>query len=209
MNLRDKDTIVFAGDSVTDAEKLTTEDGLGRGYVKLMRDALIAFRPAEEYRVINAGVNGNTSRELLARWEKDVSEKKPDILFCMIGINDVWRHFDYLHPSARFVSEEEFGQNLQAICEKSKQVRDFCLIPPYFMERNRSDEMRCMTERYADIVRKVAAQRGVRTLELQPSFDAYMLHRSGLSISWDRVHPGTIGALIIARSILSELGLFR
>ena len=83
MNLRDKDTIVFAGDSVTDAEKLTTEDGLGRGYVKLVRDALIAFRPAEEYRVINAGVNGNTSRELLARWEKDVSEKKPDILFCM------------------------------------------------------------------------------------------------------------------------------
>ncbi len=207
MLLKDKDTIVFAGDSVTDAEKLSTDDGLGRGYVKLIHDALIAFRPECEFRVFNAGVNGNTSRELLARWDKDVTEKIPDILFCMIGINDVWRHFDYKHPSARFVSAEEFRINMEAICDKAKGIREFCLIPPYYMERNRSDEMRLMTEKYATIVSEVAAERGIGTLNMQKAFDAYMLHRPGQSISWDRVHPGTIGALIIAREIMKRLGL--
>ena len=207
MILKDKDTVVFAGDSVTDADKLTTDDGLGKGYVKLVHDSLIAFRPQCEYRVFNAGVNGNTTRDLLARWEKDVTEKRPDILFCMIGINDVWRHFDYKHLSARFVSEEEFGKNIAAICDKAQGVRDFCLIPPYYMERNRSDEMRIMTEKYARIVCKIANERGISVLDMQSEFDGYMRYRPGQSISWDRVHPGAIGALILARAILRELGI--
>ena len=208
MTLKDKDTVVFAGDSVTDADKLTTDDGLGKGYVKLVHDALIAFRPECEFRVFNAGVNGNTTRELLARWEKDVAEKRPNILFCMIGINDVWRHFDYKHPSARFVSEEEFRKNIAEICDKVKGVRDFCLIPPYYMERNPSDEMRIMTEKYANIVCEIANERNICVLDMQSKFDEYMRYRPGQSISWDRVHPGAIGALILARAILKELKLF-
>ena len=62
--------IVFAGDSTTDADKLSTPDLIGTGYVRLVRDSLTAFRPWEFYRVFNAGVNGHTSRDLLKRWEK-------------------------------------------------------------------------------------------------------------------------------------------
>lgn len=207
MRLKDKDTIVFAGDSVTDADKSVTSDGLGNGYVKLVHDALIAFCPEREFRVINAGVNGNTSRDLLARWQKDVVEKKPDVLFLMIGINDVWRHFDYKHPSVRFISKEEYRNNLQDICEQISGVRDFYLLPPYYMERNRNDEMRRMTEEYAKIAVEVADRYGAITLNVQASFDDYMQHRSGQSISWDRVHPGAIGSLILARSILKEFAL--
>lgn len=207
IRLRDGDTIIFAGDSVTDADKQTTEDGLGKGYVKLVRDALIAFRPAEEFRVLNAGVNGNTSRELAARWDRDIVGNKPDVLFCMIGINDVWRHFDRLHPSARFVSLEEYRGNLRTVCKKTGGARELCVMPPYYMERNESDEMRRMTELYAEAAREVAAECGAHTLDLQKHFDAYMLHRPGQSISWDRVHPGTVGALIIARAVLREMGL--
>ena len=35
--------IVFAGDSITDADKNTTMDRIGNGYVRLMREALAAF----------------------------------------------------------------------------------------------------------------------------------------------------------------------
>ena len=37
--------IVFAGDSTTDADKLSTPDLIGTGYVRLVRDSLTAFRP--------------------------------------------------------------------------------------------------------------------------------------------------------------------
>ena len=203
--IANKDTILFAGDSTTDADKKATFMELGNGYVRLIFHFLRAFRPENKYHLVNAGVSGNTSRDLLARWEQDVLAKKPDVVFCMIGINDVWRHFDYLDPQDARISVEEYAENLAAICEKSKGVREFYLIPPYYLERNRSDEMRVMTEQYADRTRAVAARYGITVVEVQPDFDAYMNSRPGQSISWDRVHPFEVGSMIIARRILQFL----
>lgn len=206
MKLQSGDKIVFAGDSTTDADKQATYDGLGTGYVKLVRDELVAFYPQEVYRIFNAGVSGNTSRDLLARWEKDVSALEPDVVFCMIGINDVWRHFDSYENSDAWVSVEEFASNLGKICKMGKQAREFCLITPFFMEANRADDMRAMTDRYTQELRRVAAEYKAPVLDVQAEFDAYMKSRSGISISWDRVHPGAVGSQILARAVLKYCG---
>ncbi|HIZ63328.1 MAG TPA: SGNH/GDSL hydrolase family protein [Firmicutes bacterium] len=208
MMFKDGDTIVFAGDSITDADKNTTWDGIGNGYVRLVRDALAAFFPQIRCRVFNAGVSGDNSRDLLARWEKDVDSREPSVVFCLIGANDIWRHFDYLDPEKPLVSEEEYERNLTCICQKAQRYDRFILITPYFMERNLSDEMRLFSERYAAIMRRVALKFGVPVLDAQKEFDAYMEYRSGMSISWDRVHPGAIGSMLLARMILkaSESG---
>lgn len=208
MMFKDGDTIVFAGDSITDADKNTTWDGIGNGYVRLVRDALAAFFPQIRCRVFNAGVSGDNSRDLLARWEKDVDSREPSVVFCLIGANDIWRHFDYLDPEKPLVSEEEYERNLTCICQKAQRYDRFILITPYFMERNPSDEMRLFSERYAAIMRRVALKFGVPVLDAQKEFDAYMEYRSGMSISWDRVHPGAIGSMLLARMILkaSESG---
>lgn len=205
MKLKDGDIIVFAGDSTTDADRCATADGLGNGYVKLVSDALYAFLPTENYRVVNAGVSGNTSLQLLERWDRDVMSLTPNVVFCMIGINDVWRHFDRCEPLQKRISVQEYVENLSLICEKTKGVRVFCVIPPYFMERNRTDEMRVMTEEYAAAAREVAKKFGADVLDVQPAFDEYMLGRSGQTISWDRVHPGWIGSQLIMREIFRYL----
>ena len=154
-------------------------------------------------RVLNAGVSGDNSRDLLARWEKDVDAKQPTVVFCLVGANDVWRHFDRLDPEKPLVTEEEYERNLTQICKKAERYERFVFIAPYFMERNRSDEMRLLTERYAAIMHKVAQKFGLPVLDAQKEFDAYMEHRSGMSISWDRVHPGAIGSMLLARMILN------
>ena len=203
MELKNKDIIVFAGDSTTDANK--GEDGIGNGYVRLVRNALIAFRPNEEFTVINAGISGNKSADLLERWDRDVTAYDPDIVFCMIGINDVWRHFDYIDPSDRFVSAKVYEKNLEAICEKAKTTERFIFMLPFFMESNRTDEMRAMTDEFAAVMKKVAKKYKRPVLDTQSDFDEYMKSRSGQSIAWDRVHPGEYGSLLLARSILKEL----
>ena len=106
--IKNNDTIIFAGDSTTDADKKATFQELGNGYVRLIFHFLRAFRPENKYHLVNAGVSGNTSRDLLARWEQDVLAKKPDVVFCMIGINDVWRHFDTFEKEGYYVSLEEY-----------------------------------------------------------------------------------------------------
>ena len=79
------DHIVFAGDSVTDAGSagavsVPMFDNLGQGYVRLIDSLLAACYPERCIRVTNAGVNGHTSRELLARFDTDVVAQKPDLV---------------------------------------------------------------------------------------------------------------------------------
>ena len=205
--IANKDTILFAGDSTTDADKKTTFLELGNGYVRLIFHFLRAFRPENKYHLVNAGVSGNTSRDLLSRWEQDVLAKKPDVVFCMIGINDVWRHFDTFEKEEYYVSLEEYERNLETMAERSKEVREFVFVSPFFMEGNRTDAMRQMTERYAAVMKRVADRRGLRFVDMQAAFDKFLQHRSGISISWDRVHPGDTGSMIIARRLLEEMNI--
>lgn len=122
----------------------------------------------------------------------------------MIGINDVWRHFDYLDPLDKRISEEEYAENIGKICDLAEGAREFCLMTPYYMERNRTDEMRVLTEKYAARMKEAAKKRGINVIDLQKVFDEYMQGRPGQSISWDRVHPGSVGSMLIAREVLRE-----
>ena len=55
----------------------------------MMVDALLgAVYPERLIRVINMGVSGNTTRDLKARWQRDVLDLKPDWLSIMIGANE-------------------------------------------------------------------------------------------------------------------------
>lgn len=96
MIFQDYDRIVFAGDSVTDMGSAQPvgeglNDNAGRSYVRIIENMLSAFYPEMRVRVTNAGISGNTSRDLLERFERDVVALNPDWVSICIGINDVWR----------------------------------------------------------------------------------------------------------------------
>ena len=86
MLFKDGDTIVFAGDSTTDAGKLSTGDRLGTGYVRLLNGMLNAFCPEVRSRVVNAGVSGNTSADLLARTVISPGELPAGIFLAIVGV---------------------------------------------------------------------------------------------------------------------------
>lgn len=125
----------------------------------------------------------------------------------MIGLNDVWRHFDAFEREEYYVSLEEYERNLEQMAGSADKVREFVSVSPFFMEGNRADPMRQMTEQYAAVMKKVADRRGLRFVDMQAAFDIFLQHRSGISISWDRVHPGDTGSMIIARRLLKEMNI--
>src|SRR5690606_33196065 len=85
---------VFIGDSITDCGRRDDSEGLGNGYVRLIRDHLLARSPARAPQVINKGISGDRILELSARWEADVIAAHPTVLSIKIGINDVWRQLN-------------------------------------------------------------------------------------------------------------------
>ena len=142
------DRIVFAGDSVTDMGSTNPVgeglfDSLGQGYVRIVDSLLAACYPEIKVRVTNSGISGNTSRDLLARFDRDVVELKPDWVSICIGINDVWRQFDLPALPDTHVLPKEYERNVEEMILRVKDtVKGIFILSPYIMEPNSSDMMR-------------------------------------------------------------------
>lgn len=218
--LFEKETsILFTGDSITDAGREHPvgesdipglKNGLGTGYVSVIDTLLNVVYPDYTLQLRNTGVSGNTSRDLLARWQTDVLDLAPDYLVVDIGGNDVWRHFDAPAMRAAHVSVEEYADNLRAMADSTAPiVRSTIFMTPYFLEPNTADPMRAKMDAYRAACHGVCQERGLLCVDLQQAFDEYLQWRYSAYLMWDRIHPGRIGSMIIARSFLKAVGFDR
>lgn len=210
MIFKDLERIVFAGDSVTDMESQQPVgeglfDNVGHSYVRILENMLATWYPEIRLRITNSGISGNTSRDLLERFERDVVSLNPDWVSICIGINDVWRQFDSPAILDAQVMLDEYEKNVEAmIVEVKDKVRGIFLLTPYYMEPNTEDWMRKRMDEYGAICKKLAKKHGCKLIDLQKTFDNYFQYRHSCFIAWDRVHPNQVGATIIAKAFLEE-----
>jgi lysophospholipase L1-like esterase len=203
--------LVMIGDSVTDCGRARPvgaggADALGDGYVAQINALLSATDPARAIRITNMGVSGNTVRDLAARWETDVLARKPDWLSVMIGINDVWRHFNAARQ-AEAVPPDEFGRTYGALLARTRPLlQGLVLLTPYYLEPRKSDPMRRRMDEYGGIVGRLAAAHGAILVDTQAAFDRVLAHLPSSALSADRVHPNRIGHMILARAFLEAVG---
>ncbi len=204
------DRIVFAGDSVTDMGSAQPVgeglfDNVGRSYVRVVENMLAAYYPETPVRITNSGISGNTSRDLAARFDKDVVELKPDWVSICIGINDVWRQFDCPAMLDVQVFPEEYEKNLEQMIEKvEKQVKGVFVLSPYIMEPNQKDEMRARMDEYVAIAERLAKKHNCVFINFQEMYERYCSIRHSSFIAWDRIHPNQIGATLMAREFLKN-----
>lgn len=210
MIFENMDRIVFSGDSVTDMESASPVgeglfDNLGKSYVRIVENMLSAYYPEVLVRVTNSGVSGNTSKDLLARFERDVLQLNPDYISICIGINDVWRQFDSPAIPEAAVTPTEYESNLKAmIISSTKIAKKVFILSPYYMEPNNADLMRARMDTYGNIAKKLSEEYGCEFVDLQEMFNQYFKFRHSSYIAWDRIHPNQIGATLIAKEFLSH-----
>lgn len=211
MLLQKNTKLVLMGDSITDMGRAQPVgeglfDPFGRGYAALV-EAFINARYADyNLYLINVGVSGNTSRDAMARWQRDVIDLKPDWLSLMIGINDVWRQFDLPHMQHTHVYPEEYEQNLKTLVGQTRPtLRGMIILSPFFIESNRQDPMRMQMDHYGAICRKVAQRFDCLFVDTQAAFDNVLQHVHPSRLAWDRIHPNQMGAAVIARAYLKAI----
>lgn len=212
MLIASKSKLLFIGDSITDAgRKRPVAEGLfdplGNGYVAMANALLNAAYPDRPVRVVNTGCSGNTVRDLKARWQGDVLDLKPDWLSIMIGTNDVWRQFDSpLFPEAG-VQPEEYEKTLEELVVTTKPLlKGLVVMTPFYIEPNLGDAMRARMDQYGKIVLGIAKKHGVIGVDTQAAFDRALKSQHSSNLSWDRVHPNSIGHMTIARAFLDAIG---
>ncbi len=215
MIFEDMDRIVFAGDSVTDMGSPTPvsegpwDNNLGDGYVRQVYALLGACYPEIRLRITNSGVSGNTSRDLLERFDRDVLSLNANWVSIMIGINDVWRFYDTPGMADIQVSEEEYGNNLTKMItdlKKQPQLKGIFVMSPVFMDINLEDIMRRKHESYRQVCEKVAKENDTIYIDVQSEINEYLKTRPATFIAPDRVHPNPVGNVLIARAFLDAAG---
>ena len=206
------DRIVFAGDSVTDMGSAQPVgeglfDNVGRSYVRIVENMLSAVYPEVNLRITNSGISGNTSRDLLERFDRDVVSLNPDWVSICIGINDVWRQFDTPAMFDAQVMPDEYESNIEKMILAVKgKVKGIFILSPYYMEPNENDAMRARMDEYVEICRRLAEKHDCVFVDFQKLYADYCKVRHSTYIAWDRVHPNQVGATLMAREFLSHCG---
>ena len=210
MIFENMDRIIFAGDSVTDmgSEQPVGEglfDNVGRSYVRVIENMLAVYYPEIKVRITNSGTSGNTSRDLLSRFDRDVVSLNPDWVSICIGINDVWRQFDCPAMPDAHVLPDEYRENVEKMILSVKdKVKGIFILTPYIMEPNREDMMRKRIDEYVAICRELAEKYNCIFVDFQKMYEDYCSIRHSSYIAWDRIHPNQVGATLMAREFLKH-----
>lgn len=206
--IQDRQTIVFAGDSITDCGRRDTQRPLGNGYVMLASELMRARYPERNVTFHNAGISGNTVQNLRDRWEDDVLYYQPDWITIKIGINDLHRTL-YQTPEA--TPPDMFETAYRDIITRSKNSgAKICLIDPFYLsadahEGSERKRVLDMLPEYLSIVHQLAEEFQTLHVPTQELFLRQLQNRPSEELCPEPVHPYTSGHIVIAHGVLQAL----
>ncbi|GAB3921353.1 lipase [Microlunatus endophyticus] len=190
--LDDVHTVVFFGDSITDAGRREDPDQLGNGYVRLLAGELAGRT------VINSGISGNRVVDLQARLDADVLAHQPDLVSIMIGINDTWRKFDSDDPTSTEAYETGYRDLLVRIAAAGSRA---ILLEPFVLPvtEEQATAWREDLDPKIDAVRSLAAEFGAPLVPLDVELNKLAAQTGSAALAGDGVHPSEQGHAEITR----------
>ena len=213
-NTPDHVTLVFFGDSITEGQYVHhslrwTELASAR----LRAHFSSSYDPNRQYHYVH-GISGETTRQALERFPRQVQQLMPDILTIQFGLNDC-NCWDTDRGLPR-VSEASYRANLAEMIDRARRfgTKEIVLSTNHPTLRHRpmasGETLEQRRTKYNDIVREVAAESGVTLCDIEAAFafanreqlaglllqepDVLHLSPSGHQIYADAITPTLIGA---------------
>jgi lysophospholipase L1-like esterase len=190
IELKQNWSIVFIGDSITDAGRLEAAyRPFGYGYVHFVAYRLLTKYPEYNINVINTGISGNTILDLKSRWEKDCLNYKPDILSVLIGINDVFRQYTGRPDEAVLLDEYQLTYERLLLLVKEKYNCRLILMEPFMFCNDKANPAFKVLQQYIHAVRVLAEKFDAVLVPLQELIDKKIKKIPPEKFSNDMVHP--------------------
>jgi len=183
-SLRKTYKCIFIGDSIT--ENWTTE-----GYDP-------EFFTSHSF--LNSGKGGETTQDMLARFGKDVTYYKPEVVVILAGINDIAQNDGY-------ISNENIMKNITEMCEKAAfnhiKVILCSILPVYQFGLNTNIQT---VPLILDLNRRIKSYAESKAYPYVDYYSAFVDDRGGLPAiySTDEVHP-TKACYQIMESMILEV----
>lgn len=209
MKIMNDDTLLFIGDSITDAGRDRSDpDDLGQGFPLLVSAYLQTNMPEQRLTFLNRGIGGDKLSDVKSRWEEDCLDLDPDIVTLLIGINDTWRNQDNNHLATN-EELEEFESDYRFLLKSLHQRTDarVILMEPFVLPypKDRMNWRRDLDPRI-QIVRKMAKEYQTELIPLDGLLNAQGI-KNGFSYytGEDGVHPTVAGHGYIAKAWLDAV----
>ncbi|MFE6496943.1 SGNH/GDSL hydrolase family protein [Streptomyces sp. NPDC057748] len=207
-HIKETDTLLFIGDSITDAGRDRTDSAsLGSGYVhEIARTLHDRASGGPGPAVINKGLNGNRVYDLEARWTTDVIDLRPTVVTVKIGINDTWRRYDrgIMSPVDEF---EACLDRLLADTARKLSAR-LVVITPFLLPvtAEQEDWFEDLTPRTEAVLRAATAN-GAQLVRADLALRRAAEQHGAAELARDGVHPSPAGHRIIADAWLDAVGI--
>ncbi len=194
ISIQSGERVAFLGASITEFGWNDAE-----GYVRLVFNNLAAN--GINIVAIPAGVSGNTSRDMLARLERDVLAKKPNWVLIDAGGNDVW------HNSVDFA---EYMKNMTAIVEASQKAGVKVVIQTCTpIGEDLKNEFNPKLDTYNTFLRYLADQKHYLLADLNADSVKLLKTKTNADnlLTTDGVHMNERGNKVMAIGVLKTFGL--
>jgi lysophospholipase L1-like esterase len=147
---------------------------------------------------INAGLGGDTTQELLQRFERDVALYRPHVVFVTIGGNDA-------SPQSG-IDDDEYRHNLLALVRQIRTLGASAVLQTYYS----ADVARMPLAhgdaflRFMDLVRAVAAQTGANLIDHHRRWEPLRTSRVDdyRKLTIDPLHVNPLGNMLIGLDLL-------
>ena len=230
--LKDNDTWVLAGDSIT-AQRLHSN------YI----EAFFRTRfPQLHLHFRNSGISGNTASSILGRFDYDVAAWKPTIVSIELGMNDVGGSITNYIDGIKKLSDNIRALNAQPLLISSSPVNDGSMMDAWTSIRCRTihpftealkelgqkenirvvDQYHPLIDRWgsnkiiddanslATRIRLLKPENNIPDLKcLQTFASSWGSKPVGVALGGDAVHPGPVGQYMMAAIILAALDVDR
>lgn len=198
-------TILFQGDSITDAHRSRWRmHDLGTGYVMMVAEHILVRHPEAGVKFLNRGISGNRIRDLRKRWQKDCLNLKPDIVSILIGINDTLGTFFWDEPT----SIEDFEEDYIAILDLTRKNLNaqIVLLEPFLLPLSKEQiVIRPDVDARIRVVRKMAQEFDTELVRLDFVFSEAAKEKPPELLVTDGIHPTPAGHALIAESWLNNV----
>jgi lysophospholipase L1-like esterase len=211
--LENGQTILFQGDSITDAgrdkklqDEVNSYKALGGGYAWLAASQLLVSSPTAGYKIFNRGISGNKVYQLAERWQADCLDIKPDLLSILIGVNDYWHLKKHNYDG----TVEKYETDYRALVKRTKDALPnvrLVICEPFLLEcGNVTPDWASEFAPYRAAARRVAEEAGATFVPFQSIIDIASKIAPPDVWAKDGVHPSPSGAALMAHAWLDAVG---
>ena len=209
-------TILFQGDSITDAGRFRQNPkSMGNGYAS-MAAGWVEYEHPGEYTCLNRGIGGDRITDLYAKLQENLINLKPDIVSILIGVNDVLSEVADNMGNSPEKFERVYRWIIQEIREKLPDTKIF-LLGAYVIEGtgtcnneefpHRWEFMRDGVAKMAEATARVAREFSIPYVPVQEAFDEALAKAPSEYWTLEGVHPTPAGYEIIKRQWLKGFAM--